>query len=228
MKTALITGITGQDGYYLSKLLMKKGYKVFGLYRRTAAEPFGRIIELKKEIEFVDGDVTDIASIIQAINKVKPDELYNLAAQSFVPASWTQPVSTAEITGVGVLNVLEAIKLTNPKIKFYQASSSEMFGKVQETPQTETTPFYPRSPYGVAKVYGYWITVNYRESHDLFACNGILFNHESEERGRQFVTRKITESVAKIKTGKQEFFELGNLMLREIGVMLVITLKQCG
>jgi len=208
---ALITGITGQDGSYLAEFLLSKGYEVFGMHRRSSIDVFDRIEHIKGDLKLVDGDLTDTASLIKVLQDVKPDEVYNLAAQSFVPASWTQPVATADMTGVGVLRLLEAIRLINPKIKFYQASSSEMFGKVQETPQKEKTPFYPRSPYGVAKVYGFWITVNYRESYNLFACNGILFNHESPRRGKQFVTRKITNSIAKIKLGLQEYFELGNL-----------------
>lgn len=210
-KVALITGITGQDGSYLAEFLLKKGYKVYGMHRRTSLDILDRIGELKKSIHLVDGDLTDTSSLREVLIKTNPDEVYNLAAQSFVPASWTQPESTGDITGLGVLRMLEAIKSVNPKIKFYQASSSEMFGKVQESPQTERTFFYPRSPYGVAKAYGYYITKNYRESYNLFACNGILFNHESPRRGKQFVTRKITHSVAKIKLGLQEYFELGNL-----------------
>jgi GDPmannose 4,6-dehydratase len=208
---ALITGITGQDGSYLAEFLLKKGYEVYGMYRRTSIDVFDRLEHIKDRIYLIEGDLTDQASLIKVLSNVKPDEIYNLAAQSFVPASWSQPVSTGHITALGVLRLLEAIRMTNPKIKFYQASSSEMFGKAIETPQTEKTPFYPRSPYGVAKVYGYWITVNYRESYDLFTCNGILFNHESPRRGKQFVTRKITNSVAKIKLGLQKCFELGNL-----------------
>ena len=210
-KKALITGLTGQDGAYLAEFLLTKGYEVYGMHRRTSMEIFDRIQNLIKKINLIDGDVTDMGSIIRIIKEIQPDEIYNLAGQSFVPASWTQPISTAEINAVGVLNVLEAIRLINPKIKFYQASTSEMFGKVQEIPQTEKTPFYPRSPYGVSKVFGYWITRNYRESYGLFACNGILFNHEAPRRGKQFVTRKITHSVAKIKLGYQDFFEIGNL-----------------
>jgi len=210
-KVALITGITGQDGSYLAEFLLSKGYEVYGMYRRTSVDVFDRLEHLKGRIHLIGGDLIDEASIIRVLTEVKPDEVYNLAAQSFVPASWTEPVATAEMTAIGVLKMLEAIRIVNPKIKFYQASSSEMFGKVQETPQTEKTPFYPRSPYGVAKAYGFWITKNYRESYDIFACNGILFNHESPRRGKQFVTRKITHSVAKIKLGLQEFFELGNI-----------------
>jgi GDPmannose 4,6-dehydratase len=210
-KRALITGLTGQDGSYLAEFLLSKGYEVYGMHRRTSMEIFDRIQDLRKKITLVDGDVTDMGSIVYILKEFQPEEIYNLAGQSFVPASWTQPISTAQINAIGVLNILEAIKLINPKIKFYQASTSEMFGKVRETPQTEKTPFYPRSPYGVAKVFGYFITKNYRESFGLFACNGILFNHESPKRGKQFVTRKITHSVAKIKLGYQDFFEIGNL-----------------
>lgn len=211
MKKALITGVTGQDGSYLAEFLLEKGYKVYGMYRRSSVETFERISHIKDKITLVEGDLTDMSSIMRIIEQTAPDEIYNLAAQSFVPGSWTQPEATANITGVGVLRILEAIRLINPKIKFYQASSSEMFGKVQETPQKETTPFYPRSPYGVSKVFGYWITRNYRESYNIFACNGILFNHESERRPTQFVTRKISNSIAKIKLGKQGCLELGNL-----------------
>jgi GDPmannose 4,6-dehydratase len=211
MKKVLITGITGQDGSYLAEFLLKKGYEVYGMHRRTSMDIFERIGDMKDKISIVDGDITDLPSLVETIKKINPDEVYNLAAQSFVPASWSQPVSTGEITGLGVLRILEAIRLVNPKIKFYQASSSEMFGKVKESPQTEDTPFYPRSPYAVAKVYGYWITKHYREAYGIFACNGILFNHESPKRGKQFVTRKITHSVAKIKLGYQKCFSLGNL-----------------
>ncbi|MCX6742165.1 MAG: GDP-mannose 4,6-dehydratase [Candidatus Pacearchaeota archaeon] len=211
MKKALITGITGQDGFYLAKFLVGKGYEVYGMYRRSSLDIGERIDEIINEIHLLDGDITDFASIIRILQEVNPDEVYNLAAQSFVPASWTEPLATAEMTGVGVLNILEAIRLTNKKIKFYQASSSEMFGKVQEIPQKETTPFYPRSPYGVAKVYAYWITKNYRESYGIHASNGILFNHESPKRGKQFVTRKITHCVAKVKLGLLDCLEIGNL-----------------
>ena len=211
MKKALITGITGQDGSYLAEFLLSKGYKVYGMYRRTSVDVFERIGEIKDKINLVQGDVTDVSSMTRILKEIKPDEIYNLAAQSFVPASWTQPISTGDITAIGVTRLLESIRLANPKIRFYQASSSEMFGKAQETPQTENTPFYPRSPYGVAKVYAYWITKNYRESYGLHASNGIMFNHESIRRGKQFVTRKITHSAAKIKLGLQEYFELGNL-----------------
>lgn len=210
-KTAFITGITGQDGSYLAELLLQKGYKVFGLTRRTSTQNFERIQHIIHDIELVSGDLVDQHSITNAISKIKPDEVYNLAAQSFVQTSWEQPVLTGEFTGLGVTRVLEAVKMAHPDAKFYQASSSEMFGKVLETPQVETTPFYPRSPYGVAKVYGHWITVNYRESFNMFAVSGILFNHESPRRGLEFVTRKIANAVARVKLGKQEKVELGNL-----------------
>jgi len=211
MKKALITGITGQDGSYLAEFLLKKGYEIYGMYRRTSMDVFDRLGTIKHKISLVHGDMTDSSSIIQVIKDTEPDEVYNLAAQSFIPASWTQPVSTGNISALGVTRILESIRLVNPKIRFYQASSSEMFGKVRETPQSEKTPFYPRSPYGIAKVYGYWITVNYRESYGLHASNGILFNHESPRRGKQFVTRKISHSVAKIRMGLQDYFELGNI-----------------
>ena len=211
MKKALITGITGQDGSYLTELLLEKGYKVFGLIRRKSKEDFGNVEHLKDKITFIYADMTDLASLVNAIKISNADEIYNLAAQSFVKSSWDSPVSTAEINALGVLNLLEAVRLVKPTARFYQASTSEMFGKVQEIPQKETTPFYPRSPYGVAKLYGHWITINYRESYNLFACSGILFNHESERRGLEFVTRKITHAAAMIKEGKQEFVELGNL-----------------
>ncbi len=210
-KTALITGITGQDGSYLAELLLEKGYRVVGMTRRTSTDVHERIQHIFEKIEFVSGDLLDQSSITEIISAIKPDEIYNLAAQSFVPASWTQPVLTGEFTALGVTRVLEAVRTVNPKIKFYQASSSEMFGNVQETPQRETTPFYPRSPYGVAKVYGHWITVNYRESYDLFAVSGILFNHESPRRGKEFVTRKISDGVARIKLGLASELVLGNL-----------------
>ncbi|MFZ1970836.1 MAG: GDP-mannose 4,6-dehydratase [Candidatus Nanoarchaeia archaeon] len=211
-KKAIITGITGQDGTYLAEFLLSKGYEVFGMHRRTSTDVFERIGEIKYKIHLVEGDLTDTGSIIRLLKEIEPTEFYNLGSQSFVPSSWTQPESTAEITGLSVLRILEAIRLINPKIKFYQASSSEMFGKVQQVPQTEKTPFYPRSPYGVSKLFGHWITVNYRESYGLFACSGILFNHESPIRGKQFVTRKISHSVAKIKLGYQDFpISLGNL-----------------
>jgi GDPmannose 4,6-dehydratase len=208
---ALITGITGQDGSYLAEYLLEKGYGVCGLYRRSSTESFQRINHLKGKIKLVCADLTDYSSLYEVIKDFKPEEIYNLAAQSFVPNSWNQPLLTTKINCLGALSILEIIRKLDPKIKFYQASSSEMFGKVKETPQTETTPFHPRSPYGITKVYSYWITVNYRESYDLFSSNGILFNHESPRRGKQFVTRKITHSVAKIKLGLQDCFELGNL-----------------
>jgi GDPmannose 4,6-dehydratase len=210
-KTALITGITGQDGSYLAELLLEKGYRVVGMTRRTSTDVHERIQHIFDDIEFVSGDLLDQTSITSIVNDVEPDEVYNLAAQSFVPTSWQQPVLTGEFTALGVTRVLEAIRHVNPKIKFYQASSSEMFGKVQETPQSERTSFYPRSPYGVAKVYGHWITVNYRESYKLFACSGICFNHESERRGKEFVTRKISDGVARIKLGLAKELRLGNL-----------------
>jgi GDPmannose 4,6-dehydratase len=211
MKRALITGITGQDGSYIAEYLLDKGYEVHGMVRRSSTENFERINHIKDKIKFYQGDLLDFSSLIEMVEEVNPDEIYNLAAQSFVPTSWKQPILTGEFTALGVTRILEAVKLTNKKIKFYQASSSEMFGKVLEVPQSETTPFYPRSPYGVAKVYGHFITVNYRESYDIFACSGILFNHESPRRGREFVTRKITESAAKIKLGMQKKLHLGNL-----------------
>lgn len=210
-KTALITGITGQDGSYLAEFLLKKNYRVFGLTRRTSTSNYDRIKAIIEEITLIPGDLLDEHSLTNAIKEAQPDEVYNLASQSFVPASWSQPVLTGEFTALGVTRMLEAIRNAKPDAKFYQASSSEMFGKVQETPQKETTPFYPRSPYGVAKVYGHWITVNYRESYNLFAVSGILFNHESPRRGLEFVTRKITRAVARIKLGKQKKITLGNL-----------------
>jgi len=211
MKKALITGITGQDGSYLAEFLLEKGYRVAGIVRRSSTERFERIDHIKNKIELKQADLLDQLSIIDAIKEFEPDEIYNLAAQSFVPTSWTQPILTGEFTALGVTRMLEAIRHINKKIKFYQASSSEMFGKVQQVPQTEKTPFYPRSPYGVAKVYGHWITVNYRESYNIFACSGILFNHESPRRGREFVTRKVTEGAAKIKLGLAKELRLGNL-----------------
>ncbi len=210
-KTALITGITGQDGSYLAELLLEKGYRVVGMTRRTSTDVHERIQHIFEDIEFVSGDLLDQTSITTIIKDVRPTEVYNLAAQSFVPASWAQPVLTGEFTALGVTRVLEAIRAVDPKIRFYQASSSEMFGKVVEVPQKESTPFYPRSPYGVAKVYGHWITVNYRESYDMFAVSGILFNHESSRRGKEFVTRKITDGVARIKLGLAKELRLGNL-----------------
>ncbi|HCR81218.1 MAG: GDP-mannose 4,6-dehydratase [Candidatus Pacebacteria bacterium GW2011_GWB1_47_8] len=213
MKKAFITGITGQDGSYLAELLLDKGYHVYGLTRRTSTQNFDRIKQIvhNPHLTLISGDLVDQNSLTFALKEIQPDEIYNLAAQSFVQASWEQPVLTGEFTGLGVTRVLEAMRLACPGAKFYQASSSEMFGKVQETPQKETTPFYPRSPYGVAKVYGHWITVNYRESYHLFAVSGILFNHESPRRGLEFVTRKISNGVARIKLGKQKYVELGNL-----------------
>ncbi|PZR56343.1 MAG: GDP-mannose 4,6-dehydratase [Candidatus Meridianibacter frigidus] len=211
MKTALITGITGQDGSYLAEFLLEKGYRVVGMTRRSSTDVHGRIEQIIERIEIVSADLLDQSSMTNMIALVKPDEVYNLAAQSFVPTSWSQPVLTGEFTALGVTRILEAIRAANPKIRFYQASSSEMFGKVQQTPQNETTRFYPRSPYGVAKVYGHWITVNYRESYDMFACSGILFNHESERRSKEFVTRKITDGVARIKLGLADELRLGNL-----------------
>ena len=214
-KTALITGITGQDGAYLAELLLAKGYIVYGTYRRTSSVNFWRIDELGVQnhpnLHLVEYDLTDLGSSIALVQKVQPAEIYNLAAQSFVGVSFDQPTTTAQITGMGALNLLEAIRLVNPKIKFYQASTSEMFGKVQAIPQIEDTPFYPRSPYGVAKLYAHWMTVNYRESYDIFGSSGILFIHESPLRGREFVTRKITDSVAKISLGKLDCLELGNI-----------------
>ena len=210
-KTALITGITGQDGSYLAELLLGKGYRVVGMTRRTSTDVHERIQHIFEDIEFVSGDLLDQTSITTIVDTIKPDEVYNLAAQSFVPTSWGQPVLTGEFTALGVTRVLEAIRAIDPKIKFYQASSSEMFGKVHEVPQKESTPFYPRSPYGVAKVYGHWITVNYRESYGMFAVSGILFNHESSRRGKEFVTRKISDAVARIKLGLQNELRLGNL-----------------
>ena len=211
MKTALVTGITGQDGSYLAELLLAKGYRVVGMTRRTSTEVHERIEHIVDDVEIFSGDLLDQSSITSIVADVAPDEIYNLAAQSFVPASWSQPVLTGEFTALGVTRVLEAIRQVNPAIRFYQASSSEMFGKVVETPQTETTPFYPRSPYGVAKVYGHWITVNYRESYGLYACSGIGFNHESARRGKEFVTRKISDGVARIKLGLAKELRLGNL-----------------
>jgi GDPmannose 4,6-dehydratase len=212
MKRALITGVTGQDGSYLAELLLEKGYEVHGVVRRASTETFERIHHLSNKIHLHQADLLDQLSIIDVMKECDPDEVYNLAAQSFVPTSWKQPVLTAEFTAVGVTRVLEAIRLLGKdRIRFYQASSSEMFGKVQEVPQTETTPLYPRSPYGVAKVYGHWITINYRESYNMFCCSGILFNHESERRGREFVTRKVTDGVARIKLGMAKELRLGNL-----------------
>ena len=214
MPTALITGITGQDGSYLAELLLAKGYRVVGIVRRSSTETFERIEQLLDAITIMQGDLHDQGSLISLLKEYEPDEVYNLAAQSFVPTSWSQPILTGEVTALGVTRLLEAIRYVNPKIKFYQASSSEMFGKVKEAPQCEATPFYPRSPYGVAKVYGHWITVNYRESYNLFAVSGILFNHESPRRGLEFVTRKISDGVARIKLGLAKELRLGNLESR--------------
>lgn len=211
MKNALITGITGQDGSYLSELLLEKGYNVYGIMRRKSVVDYGNVEHLKDKINFIYADMTDVISLINAMKISQADEVYNLAAQSFVATSWEQPLATADIDAIGVTNMLEAIRTVKPSAHFYQASTSEMFGLVQAIPQSETTPFYPRSPYGVAKLYGHWITKNYRESYDLYACSGILFNHESERRGKEFVTRKITDAVARIKLGLQDYVELGNM-----------------
>lgn len=218
MKRALVTGVTGQDGSYLSELLLEKGYKVYGLRRRTSTPNYENIEHIQEEIEWISGDLTDLASLIEAVRISKPDEVYNLAAQSYVADSWPQPLATGHMTAISVTNMLEAVRIMKPDARFYQASSSEMFGKVMEIPQKESTPFYPRSPYGVAKVYGHWITVNYRESFDLFACSGILFNHESPRRGLDFVTRKVTYAAARIKLGLQKELRMGNLdALRDWG-----------
>lgn len=211
MKKALITGVTGQDGSYLAELLLDKGYEVYGIMRRKSVVDYGNVEHIKDKIHFIYADMTDLVSLVNAMRISEADEVYNLAAQSFVATSWEQPLATAQIDALGVTNMLEAIRMVKPSCRFYQASTSEMFGLVQETPQRETTPFYPRSPYGVAKVYGHWITKNYRESYGLYACSGILFNHESERRGKEFVTRKITDSVARIKLGIQDHIELGNM-----------------
>jgi len=208
---ALITGITGQDGSYLAEWLLEKGYDVYGVVRRSSTETFERISHIEDRLTLIQADLTDQVSMIEAVGDVRPKEVYNLAAQSFVPTSWRQPILTGDVTALGVTRALEAIRVVDKSIRFYQASSSEMFGHVRETPQTEKTPFYPRSPYGVAKVYGHWITVNYRESYDIFACSGILFNHESPRRGLEFVTRKVTDGVARIKLGLAEELRLGNL-----------------
>ena len=214
-KTAVVTGVTGQDGAYLAALLLDKGYKVYGTYRRTSSVNFWRLEEIgiqsHANLELVEYDLTDLGASISLLNRTQADEVYNLAAQSFVGVSFEQPTTTAQITGLGALNLLEAVRLVNPKTRFYQASTSEMFGKVQAIPQREDTPFYPRSPYGVAKLFAHWMTVNYRESYDIFATSGILFNHESPLRGREFVTRKITDAVARIKLGKLDVLELGNI-----------------
>ena len=211
MKNALITGVTGQDGSYLAELLLEKGYNVYGIMRRKAVADYGNAEHLKDKIHFIYADMIDVVSLINAMRISQADEVYNLAAQSFVGTSWDQPIATADIDAIGVTNMLEAIRTIKPSCRFYQASTSEMFGLVQEIPQKETTPFYPRSPYGVAKLYGHWITKNYRESYNMYACSGILFNHESERRGKEFVTRKITDAVARIKLGVQECLELGNM-----------------
>ena len=215
MTKAIITGITGQDGAYLAQLLLDKGYSVTGTYRRTSSVNFWRITDLgiadHENLDLVEHDVTDLSSTIRLLSSVEPDEIYNLAAQSFVGVSFEQPITTGEITGLGAVNLLEAIRILNPRIRFYQASTSEMFGKAQQVPQNETTPFYPRSPYGAAKLYAHWMTVNYRESYNIFATSGILFNHESPLRGKEFVTRKISDSVARIKLGQLDGMELGNL-----------------
>jgi GDPmannose 4,6-dehydratase len=213
-KRAVITGITGQDGSYLAELLLEKDYEVFGLIRRSSTVNFERISHLQDKVELISGDLLDQKSLVTALQTAKPHEVYNLGAQSFVPASWEQPMLTGEITGLGVTRMLEAIRTTEEKIRFYQASTSELFGKAQETPQSESTPFYPRSPYGVSKLYAHWITINYRESFDMFACAGILFNHESPRRGLEFVTRKITHGVARIKHGIDQELRLGNLDAR--------------
>jgi GDPmannose 4,6-dehydratase len=210
-KRALITGITGQDGSYLAEFLLDKGYEVIGMVRRTSTINFDRIKHIQDKVEIVQGDLLDQSSLIEILREDKPQEVYNLAAQSFVPTSWKQPTLTGEFTALGVTRMLEAVRTVDPSIRFYQASSSEMFGKVQEIPQTEKTPFWPRSPYGVAKVYGHWITVNYRESYNLYACSGILFNHESPRRGLEFVTHKISHAVAKIKLGQAKDLHLGNI-----------------
>lgn len=213
MKTAFITGITGQDGAYLAQFLLHQGYRVCGLIARRSTNTLWRLeyLEIHKNVELIEGDLTDVSSLIRAIQQVKPCEVYNLAAQSFVGTSWEQPITTAEVTALGTLHVLEAIRLTDPSIRFYQASSSEMFGLIQEAHQSETTPFYPRSPYGAAKLFAHWITVNYRESFQLFSCSGILFNHESPLRGIEFVTRKVTDGAARIKLGLQQKLQLGNI-----------------
>lgn len=211
MKRALITGVTGQDGSYLAELLLEKGYEVYGIMRRKSVVDYGNVEHIKDKIHFIYADMTDVVSLISAMKISQADEVYNLAAQSFVATSWDTPLGTADIDALGVTNMLEAIRTVKPEARFYQASTSEMFGKVQAIPQCETTPFYPRSPYGVAKLYGHWITKNYRESYDMYACSGILFNHESERRGKEFVTRKITDAVARIKLGVQDCLELGNM-----------------
>ncbi len=214
MKTALITGITGQDGSYLAEFLLEQGYKVYGMVRRSSTVNYERIAHIQNQLNLIQGDLLDQNSLMQALRASDPDEVYNLGAQSFVPTSWNQPVLTGEFTALGVTRILEAIRTVNPKIRFYQASTSEIFGKTQETPQNEKTPLYPRSPYGVAKVYGHWITVNYRESYGIFCCSGILFNHESPRRGLEFVSRKVTNAAAKIKLGLERELKMGNLDAR--------------
>lgn len=214
MKRALITGITGQDGSYLAEFLMEKGYEVYGMVRRSSTINYERISHIQDQLKLIQGDLLDQNSLIEALRMSEPEEVYNLGAQSFVPTSWNQPVLTGEFTALGVTRMLEAIRTVNPKIRFYQASSSEMFGKIHETPQNEKTPFYPRSPYGVAKVYAHWITVNYRESYNMFCCSGILFNHESPRRGMEFVSRKVTSAAARIKLGLQKELRMGNLEAR--------------
>jgi GDPmannose 4,6-dehydratase len=214
MKRAFITGITGQDGSYLGDYLLEKGYAVYGMVRRSSSQHFDRIQHILDRVELIEGDLTDQSSLDDAIKSIAPDEVYNLASQSFVPTSWNQPVLTADVTGTGVTRMLEAIRKHKPDAKFYQASTSEMFGKVRETPQNENTPFYPRSPYGVAKVYAHWITINYRESYNIFACSGICFNHESPRRGLEFISRKVTDGVARIKLGLANKLKLGNLEAR--------------
>jgi GDPmannose 4,6-dehydratase len=214
MKKALITGITGQDGSYLGEFLLEKGYAVYGMVRRSSAQRLDRIQHILDKLELIEGDLTDQSSLDNAIKTIAPDEVYNLASQSFVPTSWNQPVLTADVTGTGATRILEAIHKHKPDARFYQASTSEMFGKVQETPQNERTPFYPRSPYGVAKVYAHWITINYRESYNIFACSGICFNHESPRRGLEFISRKVTDGAARIKLGLADKLRLGNLEAR--------------
>ena len=227
-KTALITGITGQDGSYLAEFLLDQGYGVAGMVRRSSTLNFGRIEHIQDRLTLVHGDLLDQTSLIDILREHKPDEIYNLAAQSFVPVSWKQPVLTGEFTALGVTRMLEAMRSIVPEARFYQASSSEMFGKVQEVPQSEQTPFYPRSPYGVAKVYGHWITINYRESYDLFACSGILFNHESPRRGLEFVTRKVSYGVAQIKLGLAQELHLGTWIPAAIGALPATMLRPCG
>jgi len=214
MKKAFITGITGQDGSYLAEFLLGKGYGVYGMVRRASFQRFDRIQHILDRVEIIEGDLTDQSSLDDAMKTIAPDEVYNLASQSFVPTSWNQPVLTADVTGTGVTRMLEAIRKHKPDSKFYQASTSEMFGKVRETPQSETTPFYPRSPYGVAKIYAHWITINYRESYNIFACSGICFNHESPRRGLEFISRKVSDGVARIKLGLADQLKLGNLEAR--------------